>query len=142
MYISGVNCTHWGISDVVTKSFNGTCFGFLRSTRSWTSARTFCEQRNSSLVKFDSTAKLNAIKQWIFGELGQTAVWTAGYRRTQGSSNWFWSTLHGGGWKLCYGNFMRRKELQVWMPKSFSFRCGFTAHIKLLLFMKMIIGIK
>lgn len=96
IYLVAVNCTHWGITNVVTKIFNGTCFGFLKSSKSWTNARTFCEQRNSSLVRFETEAKFNAIKEWVFGELGYTAVWTAGYRRTVGTSNWFWSTLHGG----------------------------------------------
>ena len=96
MHIVEIRCTMWGIADVTAVSFNDTCYGFIKSLKSWRTAHSFCEARNTSLVKFESMDELKRVANWIHNTLklnASTRIWTAGYKR---GSNWFWSTINGG----------------------------------------------
>lgn len=90
----------WGVTDVKSMKFEGICYGFIRSKKSFSSARSFCESANSSLVRFERQAEFNAVSNWIYNTIGGISstegVWTSGYRRSLTSNVWLWSTIHGG----------------------------------------------
>jgi len=102
---SEVDCTMWGMDDVYTMKYNNTCYGFFKTKRTWTSALSFCESKNSSMATFESDATYNALKDWVFNDLASNYYfWTAGYRRVGTSHQWYWKTfLHGGTAIICLG---------------------------------------
>lgn len=88
----------WGVSGIYTKMINGACFGLIKASKSWYDARSFCEAKNSSMLRFENPAELNSISQWLYEELKlppSSRVWTGGYRR-RSAGKWLWSTIHGG----------------------------------------------